>query len=394
MNKKSLIKKSILFIIFFLLTIGNGEYVINKFGNNVEYIGLILLMVCSVCKLRMDKETLKKDLKIIILSLALSYGAFYNNISNEAKIMIFLSSLLLMNYSKFSETFVSENKQIKVIGNAIFFGMIINSIIGVVTGTLGLYFNSNEAIFKVLFLGGLKIKNYCGGIWLIVYISYFIYYYRNGRLKNHVIRFILLGILILLSGSKGACFLAIVFTLVMNFKSILKFKENQEKIFYTFLCIIIIFSAIYVYNNILINIPTYLYRIRGMQKLFNLLTKSFSQFMFGISNIAYANTGYDYTINMRNFLGWDASVEMAYVNIMIKNGFIGYLVYFIIFKDILKNSKMISKKEKNIVLCILIVMLLSGFTETYIASIHYVVGPALFCLINGVICKDEFKEEK
>ena len=151
------------------------------------------------------------------------------------------------------------------------------------------------------------------------------------------------------------------------------------------LSIMIIICGIYVYKNILINIPTYAYRIRGMQKLFDIMKNDTSKLMFGISNIAYADTGYDYTINMRNFLGWDASIEMAYVNILIKNGLIGILIYCKIFKDILNKAKYNTKIDKNIVISIILVMLLSGFTETYIASIHYVVGPVLFCLINGII---------
>lgn len=387
-------KKTITFIIFFLLTIGNGKYIADKFGNIVEYTGLAILIIGTILKSSKNMNTLKKDIKIIILSIVLSYGALRNNIPVGAKSMIFLSSLLLMNYPKFSEIFVSQNSQIKVIGDAILFGMITNSIIGFATGTAGLFFNSNEAIIKVLFLSGLKIKNYCGGIWLIIYILYYVYYYHNNTLNKHRTRFLFLGILILLSGSKGACVLAAIFILGVNCKKILRFKENQEKIFYACLIIIIVILSVYIYNNILINIPTYAYRMRGLQKLFDLLKQDFNRFMFGMSDIAYANTGYDYTSNMRNFLGWDASVEMAYVNILIKNGILGYLVYFKIFKDIINKSKKIPKKERNIVSGILAVMLLSGFTETYIASIHYVVGPTLFCLINSIVCEDNLKEEK
>lgn len=385
MEKKKKDNQIIIFIIFLLLTIGNGKFISDSFDNKVEYAGLILLLISAFLKAPKNISTLKKDILILIFSFILSFGAFYNNISNNAKIMIFLSSLLLMSYPKFSENFLSENKQFKVIGDAIITGMIINSFIGVFTGTLGLEYNANESIFKITFLSGLKIKNYCGGMWLITYIIYYVYYLREGTLNKHRIKFLVLALLLLLSGSKGACFLAIIFVLFINFKKILIFKEKQGTIFYAILIPIIILCGIYVYKNILINIPTYAYRIRGMQKLFDIMKNDTSKLMFGISNIAYADTGYDYTINMRNFLGWDASIEMAYVNILIKNGIIGILIYCKIFKDILNKAKYNTKTDKNIVISIILVMLLSGFTETYIASIHYVVGPVLFCLINGII---------
>ena len=36
--------------------------------------------------------------------------------------------------------------------------------------------------------------------------------------------------------------------------------------------------------------------------------------MVGISDIAYADNGNTYVNNIRSFLGWEASVEMAHVN--------------------------------------------------------------------------------
>jgi len=394
MDKKKKKNQIITFIIFFLLTIGNGNFILESFGNKIEYLGLILLIISAFIKAPKNIGTLKKDILILIFSFILSFGAFYNNISTNAKLMIFLSSLLLMTYPKFSDIFLSENKQIKIIGDAILTGMIVNSFIGIITGTLGFGYNANESIFKITFLCGLKIKNYCGGIWLITYMLYYVYYLREGTLNKHRIKFLVLVLLLLLSGSKGACFLTAIFVLSINFKNILNFKEKQGVVFYTILIPLIIFLGVYVYKNVLINIPTYAYRIRGMQKMFDIMKNDISKLMFGISNIAYADTGYDYTINMRNFLGWDASVEMAYVNILIKNGLIGILIYLKIFKDILNKSKNITKLDRNIVICIVIVMILSGFTETYIASIHYVIGPALFCLVNGIDTKSKLKEEK
>ena len=37
---------------------------------------------------------------------------------------------------------------------------------------------------------------------------------------------------------------------------------------------------------------------------------------------------------------------------------------------------------------LVIVLLISGLTETYAVSIHYVVGPVMYCLIRGVISQD------
>ena len=394
MSKKEFLKAIILFVIFFLLTIGNGKYIIDHFGNKVEIIGIAILLITAMLRLPKNINSLKKDLKIIGLAFILSCGAFYNNISNDSKIMIVLSALLLMNYSKFSELFITDSGKIKLIGDAILLGMIANAIIGALTGTLGLNFSSNLSFIKIIFLSGIKVKNYCGGIWLVTYILYYVFYHRKGNVDKHIIRFIILFMLILLSGSKGALLLCVLFTLFVNFNKVIKIKKTQKKVFYMMVAVVGIIISIYVYKNVLINIPTYAYRMRGLQKLIDIYINDFSKFIFGMSDVAYANTGFDYTVNMRNYLGWEASVEMAYVNILIKNGFLGFLVYFIVFKEIIKKAKEYVQKDKIIIYSVVLVMLLSGFTETYIASIHYVVGPTLFCLVNGIIYANSNKTEE
>ena len=45
--------------------------------------------------------------------------------------------------------------------------------------------------------------------------------------------------------------------------------------------------------------------------------------------------------------------------------------------------------ENGIALSLIAVMLVSGFVETYIASVHYVVGPVIYCLLNGLITQEK-----
>ena len=133
---------------------------------------------------------------------------------------------------------------------------------------------------------------------------------------------------------------------------------------------------------------TYAYRMRGLSNLVDYLLQDSRNMFFGISDIAYANTGFSYTTNMRQFLGWQSSVEMAPVNILIKSGLIGFVSYILIFKDFLSGCKRCTAIDQSIVKSLVIVLLISGLTETYAVSIHYVVGPVMYCLIRGVISQD------
>lgn len=136
------------------------------------------------------------------------------------------------------------------------------------------------------------------------------------------------------------------------------------------------------------NIVTYAYRMRGVTALFESFRTNPKYFIFGLSEVAFASTGYDYVNNMRNFFGWQASVEMAYINIFIKNGFLGFVAYLFIYYQYFKRGRYVEEKVKNVFFSLLIVMILSGFVETYISTIHYMLGPYLYCVINGLLNND------
>ena len=379
-------KNGIVFIIFFLLTIGNGKYISSIFGNNIELIGLLIMLTCAIASTVINKKGIKENIGIAIMGILLSCGAIFNDVSNETKIMFLLSSLLLLNYPKFARNYLPSNKQIKIMGDALLTGMIVNIIIGIFTGTLGASLDSTIPIVKIVIKCGMKIKNYCGGVWLAIFLLYYIYYYRERIMRGHIIKLLLIALLIVLSGSKGACLLMIAFLLGINIKNILNIKSSKEKTAIMLLAIFFtIIIAVYLYNHILINVPTYAYRARGLEQLFTTLTKNPSRLLFGMSDIAYANSGYGYEYNMRSFFGWSASVEMAYANIIIKNGLIGAFVYFYIFAKLFRARKGMPKKDETILTYILATMLISGFVETYIASIHFVLGPVMFCLMYSLV---------
>ena len=377
------------FLGFFLITIGNGKYLGAKFGDLIEYLGLAALLLLCYWPSKTNHVGVRGIIKVISLTLLLSIGSFIKGTPTNACFMIALTSFALMSFALMSQSVLSTNKRIKIAANAIFSGAVFSALIGLITGTLGFTLGSDESIVGILYVSGFQVKNYCGGIWLLLFILNYIYYMRNGKLSHNgrtVLAIFLL--LIVLSGSKGALVLSMIWILLINFDKILKFRRNQKRIFIFFAGIVACLIGIYIYNNILINVYTYAYRMRGLSNLVDYLLQDSRNLFFGISDIAYANTGFSYTTNMRQFLGWQSSVEMAYVNILIKNGLIGYASYILIFKDFLSGCKRCTATDQSIVKSLAIVLLISGLTETYAVSIHYVVGPVMYCLIRGLIYQD------
>lgn len=377
------------FLGFFLITIGNGKYLGAKFGDLIEYLGLAALLLLCYWPSKTNHVSVTETIKVLFLTSLLSIGAFIKGTPTKACYMIALTSFALISFALKSQSVLSTNKRIKIAANAISSGAVFSALIGLVTGTLGLTLGSDESIVGILYVSGFQVKNYCGGIWLLLFILDYIYYMRNGKFghKERTLLAIFL-LLIVLSGSKGALVLSMIWILLINFDKILKFRRNQKRIFIFFAGIVACLIGIYIYNNILINVYTYAYRMRGLSSLVDYLLQDSKNLFFGISDIAYANTGFSYTTNMRQFLGWQSSVEMAYVNILIKNGLIGYASYILIFKDFLSGCKRCTATDQSIVKSLVIVLLISGLTETYAASIHYVVGPIMYCLIRGLIYQD------
>lgn len=375
------------FLGFFLIVLGNGVYIAGRFGESIEYIGLLLLFV--LCLLPLSNMKRNQYFKILGIVAILSIGVFVFYNTNKTKFMIIATSVIIAVLSTASGNIISSNKKIKLVANAILAAAIVTIIIGFITGTAGIIIPGG--IIGILFLAGFPIKNYCGGIWLVLFVLNYIFLKRENKINNRksVYTLSVYLFLVILSGSKGALLLCVLFVLLVNYTKIMNLKGNQKKVFGFMFVIIMLLLATCVYNNILINVVTYAYRMRGFQNLLEYMMKDFKRLIFGISDIAYADNGYTYVYNIRNFLGWESSVEMAYVNVLIKNGLIGMLAYIIIYKNFFKRVKRIGNIDRDIAMALIILMLISGLVETYIVSIHYVVGPVMYCLLNGIIRQND-----
>ena len=379
------LKKDIFpFLAFFLITIGNGTYINYIFGDKVELIGLVLLTLLCIFTYNKRKKGILIYLKITFLSILLSLGCYLQVARINIFFMVFSTSLIIMTIIYTSDYLIDSNRRIKLLYKSLLYGIIFTIVIGALTGTLGLSFDSKDSIFGIIFLAGFQVKNYCGGLWMLLIILHYIYCNNTGKKnskKNFYVQF-LLFVLLILSGSKAAILLSVFFLILNNNNINMTFlKKNRFSIL--IISIFILILGIYLYKNVLSNVDTYVFRMKGLQKLFEIMKDDSNRFWFGFSDIAYADTGLGYTYNMRNFLGWEASVEMAYVNILIKNGIVGMIVYLYVYLNLFKT---INRNQNNIILIALfLVVIISGFVETYIVSIHYVIGPILYCILKGLI---------
>lgn len=387
MRSKKSIKDMLFRLSIFLLIVGNGSYVSGLFGDTVEYAGLILLILCELRALRLTKSTLKKYLFCVFPIALMAIGPAVMLPSGRTQLSMLVTTVIVVFFAVCSGNTFSKDYRFKIAARTAVFACVANGIIGLATGTLGLNWDPQEAILGFVFLNGFSIKNYCGGVWLIILILLYIYYLKAGKDKTLKNRFKLAicFLIILLSGSKGAAALAVLFYCLINYEKWIGIIRSQRKLATIILGGIAVLVGIYLYNNVFINVTTYAYRMRGVTALIENFKADSKSMLFGLSNIAYGNSQFDYTTNMRNYFGWQASVEMAYVNIFIKYGVLGAIAFALIVKRFFSGLPKLQPADKTIAFALISILLLSGFVETYMVTIHYVVGPLLYCLLNGII---------
>lgn len=65
------------FLGFFLITIGNGKYLGAKFGDLIEYLGIVVLLILCYWPSKTNHVSITETIKVLLLTLLLSIGAFY-----------------------------------------------------------------------------------------------------------------------------------------------------------------------------------------------------------------------------------------------------------------------------------------------------------------------------
>lgn len=380
-------KNALLFISFFLLTVGEGNYVFQHYRYNVEYVGYLFLLVTFALERKSIQNFFLNGLRFTLIMFLFCICLAFQSITITTKVSIALSMFLLTFLTGFSGSIISGNKKIKVVADAILMGCICTGVIGLFTGTLGLSWDPYHSYVGILFYCGFRVKNYCGGIWLLLFMLYYIFYLRLNvlnRIRNRC-RLLLITFLMIISGSKGVLVLYIIFVMCINTELIKRMKKAQRKLAILIVVSISLLFSAYMMSEILPDIRTYAYRINGVTAYLNKVMENKKFLLWGLSEIAYQGSGADYATNMRNYFGWDASVEIAYLNILIKNGLLGFVAYILIYSRFIKSIKKRNFQEKQIIVSLIIVALISGFVETYMVTIHIIFGPAIYCLINGLI---------
>ena len=130
---------------------------------------------------------------------------------------------------------------------------------------------------------------------------------------------------------------------------------------------------------------TFHFRFNGLYNYLHMFSDNMKYMLFGNLKIAYGNSNMSYDENIRSIIGWDGSTELVIFNVLIKNGLIGFIGYFLIFRNYVKTSlKLHNEKLKIIAFAIIICFIISSFVESYVANINHLFTVFIYLLLANI----------
>lgn len=234
------------------------------------------------------------------------------------------------------------------------------------------------------FNGGLQHKNYFACAMLIVFSVICLYNRYERRMKINKWVMGISAVLLIASNSRGALIMTFVFLVVSHYDALLKLKASQRGIFVFVVSIVGVIGAALVYSFIISDSGSYMIRMKGFITYIELYKADFFHMWYGNAEMAWKDG--NYVNNVRAVIGWDGTVELSFLSILVKNGILGYFGYAIIFLFYIKNGLTVKNwKKKSIILALSLSLLSSAFVENYITNTHVVYGIFNYCVINGLI---------
>lgn len=370
-------------IVFFLLTIAGSQFC-DSVGLTtiVEYITfsmLIALLFFNRKKTGIAKRhKIDKYISYIVLILFI-VGLVVNDLPTMRRLILIFTMLVIWMSIFWGEGMITSTKILRSISYAILNGILISMLLAVASGQT--LITTSEGILGYImgFTGGIKYKNYFAADLVAVFMGLYFFGKEHGykSIDKLVITLVLFGLV--LSGSRGGYAIFALFLIGTNFDKINKFSKKQRNMLLVgcLFIFLILFSALY--SKLALESATYSYRIRGLNNYINYFTGDTFHLLFGNSE-KFLTGDVDYVYSIRSTVGFDGSLEFAWLDVLVKNGImgvIGFLIVFIRYFRIMFKAK--NKENKTLILAVLLPLLGSSLVETYFQSVHAVFG--IFCYL-------------
>lgn len=381
----------LIYITIVIITLSESVFFNNRgLNNTLEYLGYFLLLSSILLSFIKESNNLnkKRDACSFLLVLILSgIGLWFQNVSITRFFVLQFTIFAIAIISVLSSNYMSSLRIIRGSAYALLVGIALAILLGLVSGD-GIWdqINTGAGIFGIPlgFNGGMVFKNYFSADILIIYICLSIYERcEEYKSVDKVVQFFC-AFFCVLSNSRGGLVLLAIYCIALNYSIVFRIKKKYIKIF--ILCVMIIGFALFVkfYNNILDSFGTYAYRFRGLINYLNYYEGDGFHMFFGNAESFY-DKDVSYVMAVRSTTGFDGSLEMSWLNILIKSGLLGIAAYVIIFFRLFKIAvRATNQKISTCMIALTLTCLVSSLVEAYIQSIHCVFGVMCYLIINGL----------
>lgn len=399
---KKITRERILFIAFFIITISNSSYFI-KIGINelIEYAGLFILLSCiSVCFLL--EGTIKKKIGMVgrtfFCIVFFCTGICFQGLDIRVKLRLIISMLILAFLACMSESMIRSFSQIRSASLGIFCGCMGAGILGIFT-RVSFFTIAETGLVEYGFNCGMEHKNYFAYAMIASFIGIFLHGKLEGWKKGNWFFLVVESGLLLSANTRGAWLVFVAFIMIANVDYVnKKIPEKKRTAFWGVIIVTAMVAALCFFVKYALNSETYMYRVRGILNYIHMYSGDMFHLMFGNAEMAFRDSGMDYNKNIKSVVGWDGATDIAWLNIMIKNGILGVLAYIFIFLRLLVLSlKTHNKKYKIASLPVLLSFLLTSLVEPFIANVHWAYGPFCYCVLGGLcglICEEISRKKK
>lgn len=328
-----------------------------------------------------------------LVGIFFTIGLVIQKLELSRKLLLLFTMYAILVTSIMAENYICTFQDLRIASYALLWGSFAAIILGIFTDAR--LFTTTEKTFGIVsaFTGGIVYKNYFGGNLLCIFIGLYLYQKFVKNIFQDKIVLCIVLFLIFISGSRGSWVLLICFLCAMNYKKLQLIQQKQRGIFFVSVGIVAVLVFIYLYRNVAMNSATYMYRFRGVVNYFKYFENDWFHLLFGNGEIAYTDKN-TYVMTIRAMVGYDGSMEMAFLNVVVKNGFIGVIGFIIIFGRFISTAlKSKNWSYKTACISITITMLVSSLVESYIQSVHAVFGIFGYLALSG-LCGMIHKENK
>lgn len=379
-----------IFTCFLLVTLGDAGYLM-KTGSaaKIQYIGYAFLI--SGIWYFFITGSKRQELKLFFLvSFFFFTGLLFQDIPLTTILRLELTMFAIETSAIISGSSMCDSKSIRSAVLGIFAGVMTAALISVANSEPLFSHISNEGILKYGYRGGLEHKNYLAAT-MIAIISGIHVSNKLGRSSviYNFLSFIAFCFLAM-SGSKGGYILFLCFVICINYPDFKRLKKQHRKYLSVITSAVFIICGILFYFYFALNTITYMYRVRGMINYLKYYFNDIFRMVFGNASLAFSDTDVPYGSSVRATVGYDGSLELSYLGILIKNGILGLIGYVLIFSRYFK-MRVVNIKLKKAYFSILFTLLLSSLVETYIVNVHLVYGIFSYILLSGIIYSNRSK---